>query len=168
MFQRILLPTDGSQLSRDTAERAVGFAKAANATITALYAKPIAKSDNCGDLVEPAALERLMTGSDGKSKEYLGFIKRLCKDAGVECTTITVVSDTPWEAIVNVAEDQRCDLIFMSKHGRSSLSSLLLGSETYRVLTHSSVPVLIYRPPEVGESRRRARAKEREKEHKKS
>jgi hypothetical protein len=68
-----------------------------------------------------------------------------------------VVSDTPWEAIVNVAEDCNCDLIFMSKHGRGGLSSLLLGSETYRVLTHSSVPVLVYRPPEVDASRRKAK-----------
>jgi len=164
----ILLPTDGSQLSRETAERAVGFAKAANARITALYAKPIAHAENYGDLVEPTALERLVTGSDGKSKEYLGFIKKLCKDAGVECTTMAVVSDTPWEAIINTAEDHHCDLIFMSKHGRGGLSSLLLGSETYRVLTHSSIPVLVYRPPEVGEGRRKAKAKAREKEHKKS
>jgi nucleotide-binding universal stress UspA family protein len=162
MFQHILLPTDGSQLSRDTAERAVNFAKSANATITALYAKPVGHPENYGDLVEPAVLDRLVSGSEGKSKEYLGFIKKLCREAGVECTTLAVVSDTPWEAIVNVADDCNCDLIFMSKHGRGGLSSLLLGSETYRVLTHSSVPVLVYRPPEVDAVRRKAKAKEKE------
>jgi nucleotide-binding universal stress UspA family protein len=57
MFQHILLPTDGSQLSRDTAQRAVDFAKAANATITALYAKPDRESENYGNLVEPAVLD---------------------------------------------------------------------------------------------------------------
>ena len=163
MFQHILLPTDGSQLSRDTAERAVAFAKAANATITALYAKPVGHTENYGDLVEPVVLERLATGSEGKTKDYLGFIKKLCKDAGVECTALSVVSDTPWEAIINVADDHNCDLIFMSKHGRGGLSSLLLGSETYRVLTHSSVPVLVYRPPEVDASRRKAKEKAKEK-----
>ncbi|MBL8391308.1 MAG: universal stress protein [Candidatus Accumulibacter sp.] len=168
MFQHILLPTDGSQLSRDTAERAVSFAKAANATITALYPKPLGNTDNIGDLVEPAVLDRLVAGSDGKSKEYLGFIRKLCKDAGVECTTLSVASDSPWEAIVNVAEDNDCDLIFMSKHGRGGLTSLLLGSETYRVLTHSSIPVLVYRPPEVDASRRKAKEKAREKERKRA
>jgi nucleotide-binding universal stress UspA family protein len=168
MFQHILLPTDGSQLSRDTAERAVSFAKAANATITALYAKPVGNTENVGNLVEPAVLDRLVSGSEGKSKEYLGFIKKLCKEAGVECTTLAVVSETPWEAIVNVAEDNNCDLIFMSKHGRGGLSSLLLGSETYRVLTHSSIPVLVYRPPEVDASRRKAKEKAREKERKRA
>ena len=168
MFQHILLPTDGSQLSRDTAERAVAFAKAAGATITALYARPIGQSENYGDLVEPKALDRLVSGSEGKSKEYLGFIKRLCKDAGVECNAISVVHDSPWEAIINVAEDNSCDLIFMSKHGRGGLSSLLLGSETYRVLTHSSIPVLVYRPPELDASRRKAREKARERERKRA
>ena len=169
MFQHILLPTDGSQLSRDTAERAVAFAKAANVKITALYAKPAgqASAERVGDLVEPAVLGRLVSGSDEKSKEYLGFIKNLCKNAGVECTTLAVVSDTPWEAIVNVAEGNDCDLIFMSKHGRGGLSSLLLGSETCRVLTHSSIPVLVYRPPEVDADRRKAKAREKERKERK-
>jgi len=168
MFQHLLLPTDGSQLSRDTAERAVAFAKSSNATITALYAKPAGHPENYGDLIEPAALEHLVTGSEGKAKEYLGFIKKLCKDAGVECNALAVVSDTPWEAIINAADDHNCDLIFMSKHGRGGLSSLLLGSETYRVLTHSSVPVLVYRPPELDASRRKAKEKAREKDRKRA
>lgn len=163
MFQHILLPTDGSQLSRDTAQRAVNFAKAGNARITALYAKSVGRTENYGDLIQPEALERLAAGPEGKSREYLGFIKKLCKDAGVHCTAISVFSDTPWEAIINAADDHDCDLIFMSKHGRGGLSSLLLGSETYRVLTHSGVPVLVYRPPEIDAKRRKAKAKKREK-----
>ncbi len=168
MFQHILLPTDGSQPSRDTAQRAVAFAKASNARITALYAKSARRMDNenYGDLIEPEALERLMVGPEVKSKEYLGFIKKLCKEAGVDCTAISVVSDTPWEAIINAADDYDCDLIFMAKHGRGGLTSLLLGSETYRVLTHSSVPVLVYRPSEIDAKRRKAKAKEREKKKK--
>jgi nucleotide-binding universal stress UspA family protein len=163
MFQHILLPTDGSQLSRDTAQRAVDFAKAANATITALYPRqPGQESENYGSMVEPAVLAQMVSGSEGKAKEYLGFIKKLCKEAGVACTALTVVSESPWEAIINAADDHNCDLIFMSKHGRGGLSSLLLGSETYRVLTHSSVPVLVYRPPEIDASRRKAKAREKE------
>lgn len=172
MFQHILLPTDGSQLSRETAESAVRFAKAAvNIKITALHARRAAgnvSAEHTGDMVEPAVLGRLASDSAGKSKEYLGFIKKLCKDAGVECTALTVVSDTPWEAIINVAEDHHCDLIFMSKHGRTGLSSLLLGSETYRVLTHSSIPVLVYRPRELDASRRKAKEKTKERNRKKA
>jgi nucleotide-binding universal stress UspA family protein len=159
MFQHICLPTDGSQLSRDTAERAVAFAKAAGADITALYAKSVGRAENYGEVIGPDALDRLVSNKDEKAKEYLGFIKKLCKDAGVKCTAISVLSETPWEAIVNVAEDNNCDLIFMCKHGRHGISSLLLGSETYRVLTHSNIPVLVYRPVEVGAARRKAKEK---------
>ena len=76
MFQHILLPTDGSQLSRDTAERAVSFAKAANLKITALYARPSGPTsvEDVGRLVEPAVLGRMASGSEGKSKEYLGCL----------------------------------------------------------------------------------------------
>ncbi|MCB1943377.1 MAG: universal stress protein [Candidatus Accumulibacter sp.] len=172
MFQHILLPTDGSQLSRDTAARAVSFAKAANARITAMYAKPIGqhRAENYTDFESPSVVDRLLSGSDSKAKEYLGFIKKLCKDAGVECTTLAVAGDAPWEAIIDVAEDHDCDLIFMSKHGRGEFSSLLLGSETYRVLTHSSIPVLVYRPPELGMRRRgtREKAKDKDKDKKKA
>jgi nucleotide-binding universal stress UspA family protein len=158
MFKHILLPTDGSQLARDTAVQAVGFSKEAGAKITALYVRPIVSSENYGDLIEPDVLDRLAVGTDAKAREYLGFIRKLCEAAAVECTPIALVSDTPWEAIVNVAEDCACDLIFMSKHGRSSsLTSLLLGSETHRVLTHSNIPVLVYRPPGVGARRRKAK-----------
>ncbi|MBK7673257.1 MAG: universal stress protein [Candidatus Accumulibacter sp.] len=98
----------------------------------------------------------MVSGSEGKSKEHLGFIKKLCKEAESSVTP-AVVSETPWEAIVIVVEDNDCDLIFLSKHGRGGLSSLLLGSETHGVLTHSSIPVLVYRPPEVDASRRKAK-----------
>lgn len=164
MFQHLLLPTDGSHLSRETAERAVSFAKVGNVKITALYAKVIGHPpEDYTDLAHPAAVDRMLARSEGKAKEYLGFIKKLCKEAGVECTTLAVVSDTPWEAIVKAAEDNNCDLIFMAKHSRSGLSSILVGSQTYRVLTHSSVPVLVFRASKHGASEHKAKAKEKDK-----
>ena len=168
MFQHLLVPTDGSELSCTTAQRAVKFAKNVGAKITAFYARPTVNTEQYGNLVEPDALEEAASGSMNLAKEYLGFIKKLCKEAGVKFHAVSVVSDSPWEAIVNVAEDNNCDLIFMSKHGRGGLSSLLLGSETYRVLTHSSIPVLVYRPPEIDASRRKAKEKAREKDRKRA
>jgi nucleotide-binding universal stress UspA family protein len=51
----------------------------------------------------------------------------------------------PWEAIVRTADEQKCDLILMASHGRKGITGLLLGSETTKVLSHSKVPVLIWR-----------------------
>ncbi len=146
MFRHILLPTDGSEISRDTARSAVAFAKEAGAEITAVYVKPLGSLDHEGDLLDPSAVDRIGHAAEKKAKEYLGFIKKLCKDAGVECRTIAAEGDHPYELIIDAATSGRCDLIFMASHGRRGLKSLLLGSETQKVLTHTSVPVLVYRP----------------------
>lgn len=164
MFQHILLPTDGSELSRNVAQRAVSFAKEASATITALYAKRVYRMGDFseGDMVEPAVLGRLAGEAEEKAKECLRFVKKLCKDAGVPCTTIESDSGVPWEAIVNAADENGCDLIFMGSHGHGQLKNLLLGSQTQNVLIHSDVPVLVYRPPRANEARRKAKQKVKE------
>ncbi len=162
MFQRILVPTDGSQLSREAAERAVAFAGMAKASIIALYVKPRGQSENYGDFVQPAALDRLSSDASGKAKDYLGFVRKLCKDAEIECTALAASSDNAWEAIVRTAEDQRCDLIFMAKHSRTSLSAVLIGSQTYRVLANSTIPVLVYRSSAGAADGQRDKAKDKE------
>ncbi len=108
MFRHILLPTDGSELSRDTTRHAVSFAKAVAAQVTALYVKQVTPTDYEGDLIDPSAIDRVINASDKKAKEYLNFIKKLCKEAGVECTTIAVSGDHPYEEIVRAATAGNC------------------------------------------------------------
>lgn len=153
MFRHILLPTDGSEISRDTARHAVAFAKHMGAELTAIYVKPIASLDHEGDLIDPSAVDRIGHAAEKKAKEYLGFIKKLCKEMGVECRALAAEGDHPYEVIIDAATSGRCDLIFMASHGRRGLKSLLLGSETQKVLTHTSVPVLVYRPPHLDRHR---------------
>ncbi len=147
MFRHIFVPTDGSELSRATAERAVSFAKETGARITAFYAKPEYPVAYFGEgaLIDPTTPEKFAELSDQQAKEYLGEVEKSCKAAGVECDTVAVSSDVPYEAIIDAAEKAGCDLIFMASHGRRGISGFLLGSETNKVLTHSKVPVLVYR-----------------------
>jgi nucleotide-binding universal stress UspA family protein len=158
MFRHILLPTDGSELSRDTTRHAVSFAKAVAAQVTALYVKQVTPTDYEGDLIDPSAIDRVINASDKKAKEYLDFIKKLCKEAGVECTTIAVSGDHPYEEIVRAATAGNCDLIFMASHRHRGFHSLLLGSQTQKVLTHANLPVLVYRPPLPGKHQQKANA----------
>jgi len=65
------------------------------------------------------------------------------KGAGIACNAHTVEALHPWEAILDHAKSQQCDLIVMASHGRRGVAALLLGSETQRVLIHSSLPVLV-------------------------
>ncbi|MEI7613802.1 MAG: universal stress protein [Betaproteobacteria bacterium] len=147
MFKHILVPTDGSQLSQETTRRAVTFAQEVGARITAFYAKPEYPVTYYGEgaLVDPMTPEKFAEMAEEQSAEILGFVEKLCQDAGVICAKLTLTSDIPYEAIIEAATRSGCDLIFMSSHGRRGISALLLGSETHKVLTHTKIPVLVYR-----------------------
>ncbi len=147
MFKHIFVPTDGSELSRAAAQRAVTFAKEAGAKVTDYFAQPEYPSDYCGDgaLIDPTTPEKFAELADQQAAEYLSEVQKLCADAGVECATASATSDVPYEAIIEACDKAGCDLIFMASHGRRGISGFLLGSETNKVLTHSKVPVLVYR-----------------------
>jgi nucleotide-binding universal stress UspA family protein len=80
-----------------------------------------------------------------QAKGLLDGIAARARAAGVEPRTDYALSDRPWQAIIKAAEKNGCDLIFIASHGRKGLSALLHGSETHEVLTHSSIPTLVYR-----------------------
>ena len=149
MFKHILVPTDGSELSQETVRRAVSFAKEAGAKITAFYAKPEFPITYYGEgvLIDTTSPEKFAELAESQAQEILGFVENLCKEVGVECSALSLTSDIPYEAIIDAATQSGCDLIFMASHGRRGLTSLLLGSETHKVLTHSTIPVLVYRTP---------------------
>lgn len=147
MFKHILVPTDGSELSRATAKRAVSFAKESGARVTVFFAKPEYPIAYFGEgaLIDPTTPEKFAELADQQANEYLGEVQKECAEAGVECAVTSATSDVPYEAIIEAAEKSGCDLIFMASHGRRGISGFLLGSETNKVLTHSKVPVLVYR-----------------------
>lgn len=147
MFQHILVPTDGSELSQATVQRAISFAKETGARVTAFYAKPEYPIAYFGEgaLIDPTTPEKFAEMADQQATEYLGAVEKACAAAGVSCQTTSATSDVPYEAIIEAAEKAGCDLIFMASHGRRGFSGFLLGSETNKVLTHSKIPVLVYR-----------------------
>ena len=79
------------------------------------------------------------------ARSYLAEAEAKAKSAGVPCNTEMRESDTPYQVIIDIAMTQGCDLIAMSSHGRSGMAALLLGSQTQKVLAHSTLPVLVYR-----------------------
>jgi len=147
MFKHLLVPTDGSPLSTDTVKRAISFAKETGAEITFFYAKPdypIALYGE-GALIDPTTPDQFSAMAEKQSAEILLACQSLAASAGVTANTTSEISDVPWEAIIKAAESFNCDLIFMASHGRRGLTGFVLGSETQRVLTHSKIPVLVYR-----------------------
>lgn len=147
MFKHILVPTDGSPLSEDTVARAVSFAKDAGARITFFYAQPDFPMPIYGEgaLIDPTTPEQFAKAAEEEARKILGKAKTRADSEGVAADTDTVVNEVPYEAVIDAAKRQGCDLIFMASHGRRGIAGLLLGSETQKVLTHSTIPVLVYR-----------------------
>lgn len=147
MFKHILVPTDGSELSGVAIRSAIMFAKETGARITFFYARPDFPMPIYGEgaLIDPTTPEQFAQSAEQEAKTILDQVVADAAAAGVSCETESVVSEIPYEAIIQTAEKHGCDLIFMASHGRRGLANLLLGSETQRVLTHSKIPVLVYR-----------------------
>jgi nucleotide-binding universal stress UspA family protein len=93
----------------------------------------------------PDSYKKRMTAFAAKC---LDQVKDAAK-AGVKCETIHVEHEHPYQAIIDAAKARSCDLIVMASHGRRGIAAIVLGSETVKVLTHSTIPVLVYRgsPP---------------------
>ena len=147
MFKHILVPTDGSTLSADAALRAVDFAKAIGAKVTFFYAQPDYPAQFFGEgaLIDPTTPQQFAKAAEAAAKEILQKCEGMAKQVGIDCGTATEASEAPYEAIIKAAQQHGCDMIFMASHGRRGLTGLLLGSETQKVLTHSKIPVLVYR-----------------------
>ena len=147
MFKHILLPVDGSDLSLMATRSAAEFASEIRAAITILFVKPEYPVSYYGDgaLIDPTTPEEFGKLTRVIAERNLKAAGEICAAAGVTTTTVTETSDVPYEVIISTAEQKACDLIFMASHGRRGITSLLLGSETQKVLTHSKIPVLVYR-----------------------
>ncbi|APR95567.1 universal stress protein, UspA family [Pandoraea thiooxydans] len=144
LFTHILLPTDGSELSAKAVNGGLELAKALGARVTGYVCLAEYPYSPFSEYV----LEAPATFNDRIQQEaqvHLDKLAEAAKAVGVPFRSDTSAFPTPYLGIIDAAERHRCDLILMASHGRRGLTSLLLGSETQRVLVHSKIPVLIYR-----------------------
>jgi nucleotide-binding universal stress UspA family protein len=145
LFTHILIPTDGSDLATKAVEQGILFAKEIGAKITALTVTEAFHVLS----VEPSQLEytpiEYKKHAEAHAEKVLGAVSAAAKSAGVDCDVLHVEHEQIYQAIIDAAETRRCDLIVMASHGRRGVSAVVLGSETVKVLTHSKIPVLVYR-----------------------
>lgn len=143
MYQHLLVPIDGSQLSSATVEQALAFARSSGARITFFHARPDYGATGDGALLHTMAPTAFAEGAAGNARALLAKAEAASRAAGVECTSVVVTSDRPYKAILDAAQAQGCDLIFMASHGRRGLKGVLLGSVTQKVLQRATLPVLV-------------------------
>ena len=144
MFKRILVPTDGSELSNKAIAAAIDLAKSLGATVVGMTTLEPYSYSNLSEY-RPETLDDYESRMDQIGAERLGRIADAAARAGVPVETVAAKSFSPFEAIIDTAKGRSCDLIIMASHGRRGLNAVLLGSETQKVLTHTSVPVMVYR-----------------------
>ena len=148
MFKHILLPTDGSELSENAVKKAIEFAKSVGAQVSGLYVlqeySPVLATEGMG-YIDPLTVEQFEKSAENYARNCLAFVEKTAGAAEVPCDCSTETDFHVYEAIVQAAEEKGCDLIWMASHGRRGVAGLLVGSETAKVLTHSKIPVLVYR-----------------------
>ncbi len=148
MYKHILLPTDGSKLSGKSFKQGIGLAKAISAKVLVIHVMPEYQAVMDDSFVSPSVVgfkKQFDEESQKRAKKILAAAKTEAAAAKVACECVAVTSNAPYDAIIREAKKSKCDLIVMASHGRKGLASLLLGSETAKVLTHSTVPVLVVR-----------------------
>lgn len=147
MFKHLLVPTDGSPLAQAAVARAISFAREANAQVTFLCAEHHAPTMylGLGAITDGRAMREFNAAEDSVAQKILKQCEHLARDAGVSCDTLALVSGEPYEAIIEAANRVQADVIFMASHGYRGVKAMILGSETQKVLTHSTIPVLVYR-----------------------
>jgi nucleotide-binding universal stress UspA family protein len=147
MYRHILIPTDGSQLSHNAIAHGAALARSIDARVTILTVSTPFHTF----AVEPEMLtdtqEQYAKYIANRAAKYLNAAKEAAAAAGVNCDTIHIEHDHPYQAILDTAAREPCDLIVMASHGRRGVSAIMLGSETVKVLTHGTVPVLVIRSP---------------------
>jgi nucleotide-binding universal stress UspA family protein len=145
MYRHILVPTDGSELSEKAIQQAIALAQTIRARLTVLTASPTFHYVALDPVMVTDTPERYEKDCEARAEKYLGAARVEAGVAGIPCETLRVTNDHPYRAIIDTAAAKGCDLIVMASHGRKGVSAFLLGSETNKVLTHSTIPVLVCR-----------------------
>ena len=147
MYERILVTTDGSALSKKAVKGAIDLASGTGAELVVLHVVPrYPVSYFEGSLaLSPSEVARTEKQWEDRAQEMTGAVVAQAKARRVKAKPVVMHSDHVAEAIIAGAKKNRCDLVVMASHGRRGLKRVLLGSETQAVLTHSSIPVLVLR-----------------------
>lgn len=144
MYKRILVPTDGSEITAKAVQHAIGLAKLGGGEMFVLSVKEPFPYSAISEM-QPVPPQEFYDAQERIAAERVKNAVEAAKAGGVSCHGHTVEALHPWEAILDHASAQNCDVIVMASHGRRGVAALLLGSETQRVLLHAKLPVLVVR-----------------------
>lgn len=148
MYKHILIATDGSELADKGVEQGFALAQTLGAKVTVLsVTEPLPwrarqAALNAG-VEDPAG--RYDQSIDEEMNRRFDAIRQRATDKGVKVELTHEIDEHPAEAIIRLADREKCDLIVMSSHGRRGVRRFVLGSQTAEVVTQTMIPVLVIR-----------------------
>jgi nucleotide-binding universal stress UspA family protein len=142
MYKRILVPTDGSDISNKAVNTAIQLAKLHGAELCTLSVKEPFPYSMVTEM-QPVPPQEFYDAQELLASTRVKGAQSAAEAQGVACKGFTVEALHPWEAIIDHAKTEGCNLIVMASHGRRGVAALLIGSETQKVLTHTDLPVLV-------------------------
>lgn len=145
MFKHILIPTDGSELAGQAIDKGLAFAAESGAKVTILTVTEPFHILSTDAVQLESTRSNYEASANAHAREILAAAEEKAKAAGVPVTTHHKWHDHPYEAIIDAALEDGCDLIAMASHGRRGMAAVVMGSQATKVLTHSKIPVLVYR-----------------------
>ena len=144
MFRSILIPTDGTEITAKAVATAIALARALGAKMSTITVKEPFPYSAISEM-QPIPPQEFYDAQERIAQQRIQEVLEACRNAGIDCDAHTLEALHPWEAIIEHAQRNDCDLVVMASHGRRGVTALLLGSETQKVLTHCKVPILIVR-----------------------
>ncbi len=148
MYSHILVPIDGSALALNAAHQAIAMAKLCKARMSVILVSRSYRQVHEEGFISPVVntvRERWEEEASARAKHITDAVCADAAKAGVACVSLHAFNDAPYEAIIEAANKNACDLIVMGSHGHGGVKQFLVGSETSRVLSHTKTPVLVYR-----------------------
>ena len=147
MYKHILIPTDGTVVAQKAVKSGIAFAKSVNAKVTFFTAVDEYRTPSASEVMSRRAVSPAQHEAQArrKAEKILAPLRKRAAAASLECGSDFALNDRPYDAIIRAAMAHRCDLIFMASHGRRGIRKLVYGSQTQGVLTHSTIPTLVYR-----------------------
>ncbi len=133
-FDRVLIPTDGSESSETAATHGARLAAATGAELHAVH------------VVETGLVR---SGSRERGEEYVETAAERARDSGVSAVETAVLEGRPHQTILAYAAEHDVDWIVMGSHGKTGIRRYLLGSVTERVVRFANAPVITVKPPRV-------------------
>ena len=144
MFKHILVPVDGSGTGLVAVGKAVELAKVFDSWITLVHVIDQYPFVGVGTDYAFGQTEYI-TAATANANQALSSAESVVTAAGLRCTRQVVEGHVMEDGILQAAKSSSADLIVMGSHGRHGLEKLLLGSVTQRVLSHTTLPVLVVR-----------------------